>query len=220
MELFLRIRPKALLLALLIALVMLPHSLLLGQESTGNVTGIVTDTTGAAIPKAEIVLTDLETGLTRKVQSNSTGSFTFVDVMPNTRFQFVVKAEGFSPWESQVFPLRPGDRLSFADVIKMQIGGPTSSVTVEPGSDDQLAVLSTGERSDVLTAKDLETLPLIGRDATELIRTLPGYAMSTGDQGLFNRPGYDTAVAGQRGECEGAGGDRRRQQDGRRQVSW
>jgi hypothetical protein len=196
MELFLRIRPKALLLALLIALVMLPHSLLLGQESTGNVTGIVTDTTGAAIPKAEIVLTDLETGLTRKVQSNSTGSFTFVDVMPNTRFQFVVKAEGFSPWESQVFPLRPGDRLSFADVIKMQIGGPTSSVTVEPASDDQLAVLSTGERSDVLTAKDLETLPLIGRDATELIRTLPGYAMSTGDQGLFNRPGYDTAVAG------------------------
>ena len=37
---------------------------------------------------------------------------------------------------------------------------------------------------------------MVGRDATELVRMLPGYAMSTGDQGLFNRPGYNTAVVG------------------------
>ncbi len=194
MKLLMRIKPKALLPALLIAFVMLPHSPLPGQE-TADVTGVVTDNTGALIPNAQVVLTDLATGISRTEKANSAGDFTFADVMPNLRLHFEVRAPGFSPWESQVFPLRPGDHLNFTH-IQMQVGSLTSSVTVGSTRDDQVAVLSSGESSAVLTAKDLSTLPLVGRDATELIRTLPGYAMSTGDQGLFNRPGYDAAVAG------------------------
>ena len=78
----------------------------------------------------------------------------------------------------------------------MQVGGANASVTVEAAVDSMNATLDTGERSDIITAKDLDTLTVVGRDATELVRMLPGYAMSTGDQGLFNRPGYDTAVVG------------------------
>ncbi|HVN93629.1 MAG TPA: hypothetical protein VMT38_08035, partial [Terracidiphilus sp.] len=37
---------------------------------------------------------------------------------------------------------------------------------------------------------------IVGRDAGELVKMLPGYAMSTGNQGLFNRPGYNDAVVG------------------------
>jgi hypothetical protein len=69
-------------------------------------------------------------------------------------------------------------------------------VTVEATADSQLAALDTGERSDIITAKDLNTLTVVGRDATELVRMEPGFAMGTGDQGLFNRPGYNTAVVG------------------------
>jgi hypothetical protein len=193
MELFSKIRPTALLLVLIVTVLVLRQPPLPAQASTGNVTGIVADTTGAVIPKADVVLTDKQTGTTRKTVSNGTGAFAFASVLPSTSYTFEISAAGFTPWESQPFALRPGDQLSFTD-IKMTVGAANASVTVEAAADSMNAALDTGERSDIITAKDLDTLTVVGRDATELVRMLPGYAMSTGDQGLYNRPGYDTAV--------------------------
>jgi len=196
MKIYLRIRPKAsLLLVLLIAIGMLPQSPLLGQGTTGTVAGVVADLTGAVIPKATVVLTDEQTGSKRTVVSNSVGAFVFASVIPSTAYRFQVNAIGFRSWETQSFSVLPGDQLSFTD-IKMAVSGSNTSVTVEAPDDAGIALLDTGERSDVITSKDLETLTVVGRDATELIRMLPGYALSTGDQGLFNRPGYNTAVVG------------------------
>jgi hypothetical protein len=194
MKFFSRIRPTALLLIVLISVLVFSQSRAFGQ-STGNVTGVVTDSTGASIAKATIVLTNKETGITRTTTSNSDGAFAFAGVIPGTSYEFEVTASGFQSWQSQSFPVRAGDQLGYAD-IKMQVGKATSAVTVEAATDSELATLDTGERSDIITAKDLNTLTVVGRDATELIRMLPGYSMSTGDQGLFNRPGYNTAVVG------------------------
>lgn len=195
MEIFSRIRPTVSLLVVLIATLLMAQSPLWGQESTGTVTGLVADTTGAVIPKAEVTLTNEQDGTTRTTVSNGSGAFAFASVQPSTSYKFKVTATGFRPWESQSFPLRPGDQLSFRD-IRLQVGDTTASVTVEAQVDTITAALDTGERSDIITAKDLDTLTVVGRDATELVRMLPGYAMSSGDQGLFNRPGYNTAVVG------------------------
>ena len=90
--------------------------------------------------------------------------------------------------------MRPGDQLN--DEVKLEVGAANASITVEASVNSISAALDTGERSDVITSEDLKTLTLVGRDATELVRMLPGFAMSTGDQGLFNRPGYNAAVVG------------------------
>jgi hypothetical protein len=182
-------------LLLLITLLLLPRTALFAQQATGNVTGVVADSSDAMIPKANVSLTDGNTGIKRTTVSNSTGAFAFASVVPSTKYTIDVAVDGFRPWQSQPFAVRPGDQLSFTD-IRMQVGDTTASVTVEAQIDSQVATLSTGERSDIITAKDLETLTVVGRDATELVRMLPGYSMSTGDQGLFNRPGYNTAVVG------------------------
>jgi len=116
-------------------------------------------------------------------------------VVPGTSYKFVITAAGFRSWESRPFAVRPGDQLSFTD-IKMQVGAANASVVVEASTDAIDARLDTGERSDIITEKQLDTLSVVGRDATELIRMLPGFALSTGDQGLFNRPGYNAAVVG------------------------
>jgi len=195
MELFSRIRLTASLLVMLIAVFLLAQLPLKGQETTGNVTGVVADTTGAVIPKAAVELIDQQTGTSRKAVSNGTGAFAFASVLPGTNYKLIVTATNFSNWESQPFAVRPGDQLSKTD-IKLQVGAANASVTVEAQVDSLNAALDTGERSDIITSKDLDTLTVVGRDATELVRMLPGYAMSTGDQGLFNRPGYDTAVVG------------------------
>jgi hypothetical protein len=194
MKFFSRIRPTASLLVLFIFAFLLSQSRAFGQ-ATGNVTGVVTDASGAVIAKAAIVLTNVATGIQRTTTSNSDGAFAFAGVTPGTSYKFEVSATNFEPWESQPFPLRAGDQLSYTD-IHLKVGAASAAVTVEASADSELAALDTGERSDIITAKDLNTLTVVGRDASELVRMLPGYAMSTGDQGLFNRPGYNTAVVG------------------------
>jgi hypothetical protein len=194
MKFFSGIRPKVLSLVTLAALLLLAQSALYGQ-STGNVTGVVADTTGAVIPKAAVSLVDLQTGTKRTTTSNGSGAFAFGGVTPGESYRLDVTAENFEPWETQVFAVRAGDNLGFTD-IRMKVGAANASVTVEAQIDSNLAALDTGERSDIITAEELNNLTVVGRDATELVRMLPGYAMSTGDQGLFNRPGYNTAVVG------------------------
>jgi hypothetical protein len=194
MKFFSRIRPTASLLVILATVFLLAQSKLYGQ-ATGNVTGIVADTTGAVIPKATVTLTDTSTGLSRSASSNSDGAFAFGGVIPDLSYKITVTAPNFETWESQPFPVRAGDQLSKTD-IRLAIGTMTAAVTVEAQVDSNLAALDTGERSDIITAKDLNTLTIIGRDAGELVKMLPGYSMSTGDQGLFNRPGFNNAVVG------------------------
>jgi hypothetical protein len=187
-------RPTASLLVMLTAVLLLAQTALHGQ-ATGNVTGVVKDTTGAVIPKAEVTLTDLATEIKRTANSNGDGAFAFAGVSPDTSYRLDVNAPNFESWQSQVFAVQAGDQLSYTD-IRLKIGTTAAAVTVEAEVDSNLSALDTAERSEIITSKDLNTLTIVGRDATELVRMLPGYAMSTGDQGLYNRPGYNTAVVG------------------------
>jgi len=187
-------RPTASLLVMLTAVILLAQTAVYGQ-ATGNVTGVVADTTGAVIPKATVVLTDQETGTKRTATSNGGGDFAFASVIPGLSYQLTVTAENFTSWQSQPFPVRGGDQLSYTD-IRLKVGAAATAVTVEAQVDSLVAALDTGERSSIITSEDLANLTIVGRDAGELVKMLPGYAMSTGNQGLFNRPGYNNAVVG------------------------
>jgi len=193
MKFFSRIRPTASLLVTL-ALFLVAQSALFGQ-ATGNVTGVVEDSTGAVIPNAVVVLTNLVNGVQSSATSNAAGAFAFAGLTPAT-YSFEVTAAGFESWKTRPFSVHAGDQLGFNNEIRMKVGAATAEVTVEAKTDTGIAALDTAEQSDIINADELNTLSVVGRDATELVRMLPGYAMSTGDQGLFNRPGYNTAVVG------------------------
>jgi hypothetical protein len=192
MTLFPRIKPAALLM-LLTAGLLLWQSPALAQETTGSVSGVVQDSTGAAIPQATVTLTNLQNKSVRKTVSNGTGDFTIPSVASDLRYQLKITMQGFKTWESQPFPLRPGDRPNFTD-IKLQIGEAAAEVTVEATESQAVKPLDTPERSDVITSKDLQTLAIVGRDAGELIETLPGFAMIS--PGVNNKPAADTAAVG------------------------
>ena len=63
-----------------------------------------------------------------------------------------------------------------------------------PPASQAVKPLDTPERSDVITAKDLDTLAIVGRDAGELIETLPGFAMIS--PGVNNQSSANTAAVG------------------------
>ncbi|MGI4829989.1 MAG: carboxypeptidase regulatory-like domain-containing protein [Janthinobacterium lividum] len=190
MKSFPRIRPLAAWLGLVVGL-MLWQSPVLAQETTGTVSGVVHDATGAIIPHADVVLKNLDDNSERKTTSNGSGAFTIPSVQSGLRLRVVVSKTGFTGWESQEFPLRPGDQTNFTDVL-LKVGDVNEAVTVEASTSQAVKPLDTPERSDVITAKDLDTLAIEGRDATELIRMLPGFALVS--PGLNNQAPNDAVV--------------------------
>lgn len=165
-------------------------------QATGTVAGTVADATGAVIPNAAVVLKNNANGTTRQTQSNGAGYFVFASVTPGT-YSFVVTAPNFRAWHSQAFPLRPGDQLNFNDV-GMEVAAASTEITVESTAEAARVLASSGERSHVINAKEMSTLAIVGRDATELVRMLPGFSMDPGDNQVDNK-GVNTAVVGTSG---------------------
>ncbi|MGA3069649.1 MAG: carboxypeptidase regulatory-like domain-containing protein [Terracidiphilus sp.] len=187
------------LLGLIVAVLLLWQSPALAQETTGGVSGVVQDQTGAVIPGADVVVTNLDNKSERKTVSNGAGEFAISAITAGLQYQVRVTAAGFETWQSRPFPLRPGDRMNFTD-IKMQIAQTTEQVTVEAVGNQAIKPLDTAERSDIITASDLETLAIQGRDATELIGMLPGFAMISPG---VNNQAPNTAVVGMSGATGG-----------------
>jgi len=66
-----------------------------GQAVFGNITGTVTDPTGAAVPNAEIAITDLDRGITIQTKTTSNGNFTQTHLLSG-HYRVKVTAPGFS----------------------------------------------------------------------------------------------------------------------------
>jgi len=146
-------------------------------QSTGTVTGTVTDPTGAVVAKAKVVLINEDTKDNRETTSNDSGSFAFPSILPGT-YTLKISAANFKSLERKGVIVRPGDFREVRD-LALQVG--TGGETIEVvGQLDVLAPTDSGEISSTLTSKTIENLSLEGRDATELIKTLPGFAVFNG----------------------------------------
>src|SRR5690348_15683726 len=64
------------------------------QTQTAQITGIVSDASGAVIPDARVLATNVDTGVGRSTISNSTGNFVFAG-MPPGRYRIEVTKDGF-----------------------------------------------------------------------------------------------------------------------------
>ena len=145
------------------------------QVVTATLSGTVEDSMGAVIPGATVQLKNNKNGFVRKATTDGSGLFAFVAVDFGD-YTLTVKATGFEKIEQKGIHLDPGDVRTLSAVkMKPGSGNVTVHVTTRRSS------LDTGERSDLITAGDLEHLTTIGRDVTELLKILPGSAIATGN---------------------------------------
>lgn len=143
------------------------------QVGTAALSGLVEDTTGAVVPGASVTLQSVQTSAQRVVRSNSAGSFTFSSV-PNGDYKLTIRHDGFQTYTQTGIHLDPGDNKSVAD-IHLAVGSESQSVTV---TETVAGIpLDNGQLSSTITANDLEKLSVVGRDATELQKILPGFAI-------------------------------------------
>lgn len=178
--------------------VCLAVSIAWGQSITGQLSGIVNDQSGAVIPNANIILRSDATRDVRRTVSNSEGFFSFAAVPPGT-YTVTVEAQGFANWERRGVILNPGDKRTLSDI---ELGATAVAGTVDvTATQDQIAPVDTGEKAAVINEKQIQNLSLVGRNAAELIKVLPGFTpLQT--NGVQNQ-GYDGQVFGINGNGDG-----------------
>jgi len=110
-----------------IALVLVLSGAAVAQAlSAGTVEGVVLDPNNAAVPNANVTISNSVTGYTRTVTSNSDGTFRFDNVPPNN-YQLRADASGFNV-ATQVVSVRTSVPINLK--IPLTVGGATASVTV------------------------------------------------------------------------------------------
>ena len=149
-------------------------------QTTAQLTGIVEDNSNAVIPGAQVTLTDQATGITRVIQTNRQGLYAFPALVPGT-YTVKVEAKSFQSKEVTGIELHAGD-VRAVPPFTLAVGSETATVTVE--ATGSMIPTDNGARTNILTAKDIDNLALIGRDTTELLKVLPG--ATTVSAGLTN----------------------------------
>src|SRR5262245_55455504 len=105
---FLRM-PGLLALAVLMVVSISPN--LHAQTSAGQVSGTVTDSSGAVVPGASVTLTNTGTGVANTTPSNGSGNFVFLNVQPGS-YELSVELQGFKPVKTPPFQVEVGQTVN------------------------------------------------------------------------------------------------------------
>ena len=165
----------------ILILLALCASLALGQSTTGEIHGSIIDPSAAAIPAAEITVTNEDTGETKIVQSGATGDY-IVPLLQPGRYRVTVQSEGFRTVERTGLILSAVQSLRVD--ITLEIGQITETVTVT-GQAVQVDTRSTTVGT-LVDDRRIQDLPLNGRNVIDLATLAPGIqTVST-----TNRPSF------------------------------
>lgn len=179
----------AVLLGLLITALFLCQLPSFGQSASGSISATVTDASGAIIPRAQVILKTESTNATRETVTNGSGVFYFPAVSPGS-YTVTVSASGFTSWEANGIIITQGKSVNLPSV-SLQVGGTKQEVAVVAAA-DVIVPVDTGTASQTLSKNMVEELSIMGRDAAELIKIMPGMAMAAGlSQSMWNS--YTTA---------------------------
>jgi hypothetical protein len=140
-----------------------------GQGATGAINGTVLDSSGGAVPGARILLQNTATGAQRPAITNTAGSYGFPGVLPGT-YSMQVSAEGFATAKEESFVLNVNDTQTHN--FSLQVGSTKQEVTISATAAHVEA--STAELGTVVAAREVEDLPLNGRNFTQLLTLTPG----------------------------------------------
>ena len=135
-----------------------------------TVTGRITDSSGALLPGASIVVTNLETGIKTLVTSNEEGLYT-APLLPPGKYSLTVELSGFRP-ETRTGIVLDVQQIARID-LKLQLGG--LAETVDVGA--PITEVQSSSIGHVIDNKRIIELPLNGRNPLELSRLTPGVTL-------------------------------------------
>jgi hypothetical protein len=139
------------------------------QAVFGSIVGTVTDPTGAVVPNATVIVTDVSKGTTQTVKSNASGNYTVSRLIPDT-YDVKASAPGFSSAEAADVQVA-ADTTPQVNLV-FHTAGSSQSVTVTsapPPLQTDRADVST-----VIDSRQLQNLPNQNRNFTDFALLVPG----------------------------------------------
>jgi hypothetical protein len=138
-----------------------------------QISGTVTDPTGAAVPGAEVTVTNAATGLTRSVQSNGDGFYVVLN-LPVGTYTITTTMQGFKKSVTDGVTVDVGAKP--AVVIQLAIGQVSESVEVQ--SSTTMIQTTTAEIGGVVTSTEATQIQLNGRNYVQLLTLQPGVSQT------------------------------------------
>src|SRR6266850_7930186 len=161
------------------------------QLSTAQLSGRITDESGAVLPGVTVTATQTDTGLTRSVTTDEKGSYVMPN-LPTGPYRLEAALQGFRTYVQTGIVLQVAATPSINVVLA--IGNVAENVSVEAAA--PLVDVQSAGISDVIDNERIVELPLQGRQVTDLI-VLAGAAVQTGTVGTRNfSGGVNISVAG------------------------
>jgi Carboxypeptidase regulatory-like domain len=160
---------------------LMPSALYSQASSTGTVTGLITDATGAAVAGAAIILTDRATNAPQTTTSNEAGRYVFANINPGT-YDMKVSMKGFRQSVVSAQQVMVGQALTVN--VALEIGGMAEMVEVKSvvGAELQTenATMGSTVSNDILLA-----MPNPDRDASSLLTFQPATAPAVGGGDVY-----------------------------------
>lgn len=174
-------------------------------QFTTTIEGRISDPSDASIPNADVTVENLATGIKRAVKTSEDGYYRVTSLPPGS-FTIRVSATGFETAVLENVALE-ADQTKTTN-IALKLGSSATQISVEAG----VPLVETGEAriSNLITTRDVQELPLVGRNVMTLVVLTAGvtglpsgggqaYAQATGDV-FAAEYGVNLNASGQRAE--------------------
>jgi len=168
--------------AMVIFLCLVISAARLHAQGYGTISGTVTDPSGAVIPGASVIATEVQTGNATTTNSARDGRFVFPTLLPSG-YSLSVTAAGFELYSQKGIVLEADQALTINIVLK--IGSQTQVVSVS--ADAPQVDTTTGTLSQVINQDSLNDMPLNGRAAATLVTLVAGVVDATNEGNGVNQ---------------------------------
>jgi len=159
------------LLAAAFLVVSLPLIVSAQVTTSGRLTGVVTDSLGALVPKADVEAIQNETKTSFTATANSEGSWSIPSV-PNGTYTITVSAPNFKRTVIQNVKVDAG-QVATANAL-LEPGGANEQIVITGGG--EILQTETANVATTITGKQITELPFVTRDALQLVLNMPGVA--------------------------------------------
>src|SRR5437870_442047 len=158
-----------------------------GQSNSGNIQGTVSDSTGAALPKATVTVRNLDTGATVSTETTDAGLYSAPNLPPG-RYALTVEAPNFKKYVREGVTVPTGTTVTLD--IQMQLGMVSENVVVS--ADASQLESATSDIGSTVQSSLVANLPLevsgTIRNPVQFITLIPGFVGNVG-----NNPGDNSS---------------------------
>ena len=158
------------------------------QNVYATIHGTVTDASGAVVPNAAVTALNTSTGISSRATTDNQGYFTFPQLQTGGPYTVTIQASGFRKYQQNGIMLTVN---ASPEVDASLIIGSTGETVQVQAAAIQVETAETQLKTDI-GSQEIEQLPLLGRNATQLEKTAPGVMESSDRFGSFSANGAQT----------------------------